>query len=110
MSTAGQLTSTAPAVQPIAGLGLPRWSVAGQALPAPRAGLPVPGNAVWVGPPLVPRVPRSGSAKSIPVTHGLSGFVPVLWFFGHWKSSAPMLVVWHAIGALGSAWDALSKI
>src|SRR5262245_39000924 len=49
---------------------MPRWSVAGQPVASPRAGLPAAGSNVSLPPPLSPSAPSCGSANSGEVVHG----------------------------------------
>ncbi len=64
--------STAPAAQLVEGRVFPRWSVVGQFLPMPSAGLLAPGRQVLVGPPLSPSAPNAASAKVVVGVHLVS--------------------------------------
>ena len=60
-------TSTAPTVQPSDLRATPRWSVIGQLLPAPIAGLPIMGSMVRVGPPFVLSGASMASSNVVPL-------------------------------------------
>ena len=62
MSTFPSTVREKPVPRWSVGSALPSGSMARLGLPAPMAGLPVRRAMVWVGPPLSPSVPRSGSA------------------------------------------------
>lgn len=80
---------------------MPRWSVAGHATPAPRAGLPAAGMAVGLAPPWSASAPSRGSAKVVVGVHGASSPPPTTCPRGHCRSPSPVPVTWHCIGAPG---------
>lgn len=65
----------APAAQLALGRGSPRWSVAGQFDPRPRAELPAGGIIEGVGPPLSAKGASIELLNSMSTVHGLSSWL-----------------------------------
>ena len=99
-SQGGMAPSTAPAVHPLAGRAMPRWSVGGQFCPIPTAGLPGRGATVWVGPPLPTSTPSCGLLNTVPVVQATSAVAHMACVDGHCRLWEPVLEpTAHAIGA-----------